>query len=151
VRNHLVGPALEGQQLAGVVVPEADVVGDIDAAADGGDQGGEQWLGVEIGGLDENGFLGVADGGEEGFVLGVVDAGVVGGWACLAMVVSIVWKYITHSPRVCGRPWPWVLVYLRDAGLGGSFRLPLPRPVRCLLYQAGSWYLQLLVFFSSLI
>ena len=87
MRNHLIGAALERQEFAGVVIAEADVVGNLDAAADGGEEGREEGFGVEVGGLDEDGTLGVADGGEERFVLGVVDHGVVGCWNELA------WEY----------------------------------------------------------
>jgi hypothetical protein len=62
VGDHFVGAALEGEKFAGVVVAEADVVGYFDAAADGVEEGREEGLGVEVGGLDEDGSLGVSDG-----------------------------------------------------------------------------------------
>ena len=74
VGYHLVVAALERQQLARVVVPHAHVVCDLDAAPYGVEQSGEQRRGVQVGRLDEDGSLGVADGGEPGFVLRHVHA-----------------------------------------------------------------------------
>ena len=78
VRDALVVPALAGQQFARVVVPEAVVVGDVDPAAAGGQDLREEGLGVEVGGLDEDGVLGVAERGQPGFILRRVDAVFVG-------------------------------------------------------------------------
>lgn len=77
VSEHLVVAVLKREELAGVVVAEAEVVRDVDATAAGGNDLGEEGLGVEVGGLDENGRVGVAKGGEEGFILRCVDAMVV--------------------------------------------------------------------------
>ena len=77
VSEHLVVAVLEREELAGVVVAEAVVVRDANAAAAGGDDLGEKRLSVEVGGLDENGRAGVTKGGEESFILRCVDAMVV--------------------------------------------------------------------------
>lgn len=74
-RGLLVGAALAGYHLAGVVVPEADVVRDGDAAGQRRGQGGHEAGGVEVGGLDEDGAPGAADERQPGRVLGHVDVG----------------------------------------------------------------------------
>jgi hypothetical protein len=79
VSEHLIVAVLEREELAGVIVAEAVVVCNADAAAAGGDDLGEKGLGVEVRGLDENGRAGVTKGGEEGFILRCVDAMVVRG------------------------------------------------------------------------
>ena len=79
VSEHLVVAILQREELTGVVVAEAVVVRDVDAAAAGGDDLGEKGLGIEVWGLDENGRVGVTKGGEEGFILWCVDAMVVRG------------------------------------------------------------------------
>jgi hypothetical protein len=77
VSEHLVVAVLKREELAGVVVAEAEVIRDMDATAAGGNDLGEKGLGVEVGGLNENGRAGVAKGGKEGFILRCVDAMVV--------------------------------------------------------------------------
>jgi hypothetical protein len=74
VSEHLIVAVLEREKLAGVVVAEAEVVCDVDATAAGGNDLGEKGLGVEVGGLDENGRAGMTKGGEGGFILRCVDA-----------------------------------------------------------------------------
>lgn len=77
VRDHLVCAVLEGQKLPVVVVPQAQVACDDDAATDGVEDLLENGIGIHVGGLDEYGALGMLDGGEEGDVLGGVGACVV--------------------------------------------------------------------------
>jgi hypothetical protein len=62
VSEHLVVAVLKREELAGVVVAEAEVVRDMDATAAGVNDLGEKGLGVEVGGLNENGRAGVAKG-----------------------------------------------------------------------------------------
>ena len=78
VRDHLIVAALAWQEFAGVVVAEAVVVGHLDVAAAGGEDLWQEGLGVEIRGLDEDGFAGVAEGGDPGEVLRDVDGGFAG-------------------------------------------------------------------------
>lgn len=61
----------------GVVVPQAHVVVDIDATLHGFYYCRNQRFGVQVRRLDEDVLLGVADGGEPGFVLRDVYAVVV--------------------------------------------------------------------------
>lgn len=75
---------MAGHQFAGIVVAEAEIGCYFDAAAYCVCDGGEEGRGVEVWGLDEDAAAGVADEGEEGFVLGHVDAlleGITGGAA----------------------------------------------------------------------
>ena len=78
VSKALVMSALEREQFAGVVVAETVDVCDFYAATTGTEDGGGEGLGVDVGGLDVDAFVGVAEGGEPGDVLGGVQ-GVEGG------------------------------------------------------------------------
>ena len=60
--KHFVGAALAGHEFAGVIVAEADVVGDFDTTGEGGGDGGVEGRGVKVGGLNEDGVAGVAEG-----------------------------------------------------------------------------------------
>ena len=84
VGDHFVVAALAGEEFAGVVVAEAVVVGDLDAALAGGHNFGEEGFGVEVGGLDEDGFGRVAEGRGKGLVLRCVQTVFVGGSPGLA-------------------------------------------------------------------
>ena len=84
IGDHLVVAALAREELAGVVVAQAVVVGDLDAAAAGGEDLGQEGFGVEVGRLDKDGLARVAEGGDPGEVLGDVDGGFAGGAVGLA-------------------------------------------------------------------
>ena len=84
IGDHLVVAALAREELAGVVVAQAVVVGDLDAAAAGGEDLGQEGFGVEVGRLDKDGLARVTEGGDPGEVLGDVDGGFAGGAVGLA-------------------------------------------------------------------
>ena len=78
VGDALVVAALEWEEFASVVVSEADVICDGDSALNCVDECRKEGSGVEIRCLNEYGLFGMTYGREPGFILGVVDAAVIG-------------------------------------------------------------------------
>lgn len=69
-----------------IVVSQTEVAGDDDTPADCIQERLEDRLCVHVGCLDKNGVLCVFDGGEEGGILGGIDAAVVRSWTGVSYI-----------------------------------------------------------------